>query len=142
VLIYLEDLDRFVFIRQFRYALYSLGESGWIDEIVAGVLDGDAPEECARRESIEEAGYEINQLEKINTIYASPGIMNEQIHLFLGICKSSDKKHPGGGNIEEQEDIQIIELSRKDTFDKLNSGYFKDGKTMLSLLYYFMNYGV
>ena len=50
VLVYLRDRDCFVLVRQFRYALFHKGEEAWLEEIVAGVLDDESPQECARRE--------------------------------------------------------------------------------------------
>jgi ADP-ribose pyrophosphatase len=140
VLIYLRDRDSFIVIRQFRYAVFETGRDGWIDEIVAGVLDkeGESPEECARRECIEEAGYEIQEMEPIGTIFVSPGITTERIHLFIGYCDSTDLKHPGGGLEAEHEDIQIIEWTREEAKKKILSHEIEDGKTILALQYFFL----
>jgi len=139
VLIYLQDKDSLIFVRQFRYAVYAAGESGWIDEIVAGVLDNDSPIECARRECIEEAGYVIEDFDAIGTFYVSPGITNERIHLYIGRCMSSDKKYEGGGLEEESEDILVTEMNCDMARQKLKEGYFSDGKTILALQHFFLN---
>lgn len=140
VLIYLTDTDRFVMVNQFRYAVYENNEAGWIDEIVAGVFDdNDTAEECARREAIEETGYVIDHLKKIGKIYVSPGITNEQISIFIGLCKSSDKQFKGGGVSHENEDIRIIEYKKQQAFNMLDSGCFRDGKTVIALQYFRMN---
>jgi len=140
VLIYVQDIRRFVLVRQFRYAVYLANEGGWIDEIVAGVLDGDTPLQCARRECIEEVGYEIDQFEPIASVYSSPGITTERVHVYLAICKSGDKKHPGGGVDHEHEDIRIIELSQDEVLAKLRQKEFRDGKTIMALQYFFLNH--
>ncbi len=140
VLIYLIDKQSFVLVRQFRYAVYSKGEKGWIDEIVAGVLEkDDTPLSCIRRESIEEAGYQIDTFHSMGWFYASPGITNERVHLFVALCTSSCKKFSGGGLSEENEDLQLIEIPREEAVKKLREGYFKDGKTLLTLQYFFLN---
>ena len=140
VLIYLKDVAKFILIRQFRYAAFLAGGDGWIDEIVAGVQDGEDPLLCARRECIEESGYEIDDLRLIASVFSTPGITTERVHIYLGVCLSSDKKHPGGGLDEEHEDIQIIELDINQARERLQSGGFNDGKTILALQYFFLNY--
>lgn len=140
VLIYLKDKDAFVIIRQFRYAVCESGGDGWIEEIVAGVVDSEEPLDCARRECIEEAGYEIDEFDFMGTVYSSPGITTERVHMYLGLTRSPQKKHPGGGLDEEHEDIQIVELSREEAWQRLKNRSFKDGKTILALQYFFMNY--
>ncbi|MCD6376307.1 MAG: NUDIX hydrolase [Caldisericaceae bacterium] len=138
VLIYLKDKDSFVLIRQFRFAVYEDGQPGWIDEIVAGVVDEESPEACARRECLEEAGYELEELEHIATIYTSPGITTEKVHLYLGSTDSSKKTADGGGVESENEDIQIVEWSREEALQKLLNKEIEDGKTILALQYFFL----
>ncbi len=138
VLIYLQDTDRFVLIRQFRFAVFEAGESGWIDEIVAGVLDDESPEACARRECLEEAGYALERLENIGTIYVSPGITTERIHLFIGYSRSDLRKTAGGGLDSENEDIQVVEWSRQEAQKRLFARQITDGKTVLALQYFFL----
>ena len=139
-LIYLTDKKSFVFVRQFRYAVYSKGENGWIDEIVAGVMEvGDTPLSCIQRECIEEAGYQIETFHSMGWFYASPGITNERVHLFIGLCTSRCKKFSGGGLSKENEDLQLIEMPRAEAAEKLKADYFKDGKTLLALQFFFLN---
>ena len=139
-LIYLTDKQSFVFVRQFRYAVFSKEKEGWIDEIVAGVMEGnDTPLSCIRRECIEEAGYQIDRFHPMGWFYVSPGITNERIHLFIGLCTRQCKKFSGGGLREEDEDLQLIEIPREEAAQKLKEGYFKDGKTLLALQFFFLN---
>ncbi|MEJ2544537.1 MAG: NUDIX domain-containing protein [Calditrichaceae bacterium] len=136
VLIYLQDRESFILVRQFRFAVHVSSDSGWIDEIVAGVLEDDNPLECAKRECIEETGYEINKFDKIGYIYATPGITSERIHLYIGYCNSWDKKYEGGGLDTEHEDIKIIELPKAQAYTKAAQGEFKDGKTILTIQHF------
>ncbi|WP_456408864.1 NUDIX domain-containing protein [Caldithrix abyssi] len=139
VLIHLTDRDSLVLIRQFRYAVYEAGEDGWIDEIVAGVLDDESPEACARRECLEEAGYELERLEHMATIYVSPGITTEQIHIFIGYTDSTKRINDGGGLDSENEDIQVVEWTREEAFKKLMNKEIEDGKTLLAVQHFFLN---
>ncbi len=139
VLIYLEDIDRFVIIRQFRYAAYERTGDGWIEEIVAGVIDeGESPLESARRECIEETGYEIDRFVHIASAFSSPGITTERVYIFIGYCTLADKNYTGGGLDEEHEDIQVVEISREEACRKLLNKEFVDGKTILALQHFFM----
>jgi len=140
VLIYLRDKKKFVLISQFRYGPYSAGQNGWVEEIVAGLLDGEDPLECARRECIEESGYEIDEFEHIASVFSSPGITSEFVHLYVGFCNSTDKIHKGGGLDSEHEDIKIVELSREEALRRLREKRIRDGKTILALQHFFMTY--
>lgn len=136
ILIYLEDRESFILVRQFRFATYISSDNGWIDEIVAGVLEHDDPVACAKRECIEETGYEINKFDKIGFVYSTPGITSERVHLYIGYCSSNDKKFNGGGLDTEHEDIQIIEMPKDEAYKKAAQGEFKDGKTILAIQHF------
>ncbi|HMV32574.1 MAG TPA: NUDIX hydrolase, partial [Gemmatimonadales bacterium] len=70
---------RVLLIRQFRHAA-----GGVIWEVPAGRLDpGEQPEQCARRELLEETGMRASRLERLTTIYTTPGFTDERIHLFV-----------------------------------------------------------
>ena len=71
---------RVLLIRQFRHAA-----DGFIWEVPAGRLDpGETPEHCARRELEEESRrWSPSSLERLTTIYTTPGFTDEKIHLFL-----------------------------------------------------------
>jgi ADP-ribose pyrophosphatase len=71
--------DRVVMIRQYRHAA---GEVLW--ELPAGVLMPDEePAACARRELIEEVGYEAGEVIPLLSLFPSPGFSSEVIHLFV-----------------------------------------------------------
>ncbi len=67
-------------VMQFRPAV---GASLW--EAPAGTLDipDERPSECARRELLEETGYDAASIINLGTTYTSPGYSTEKIHLYL-----------------------------------------------------------
>lgn len=136
VLIYLRDKKSFILVRQFRYAAYISSDSGWLDEVAAGVLEDDDPIACAKRECVEETGYVIDEFDKIGYVYSTPGITTERIHLFIGYCNSADKKFEGGGLDAEHEDIKIIEIPKNQAYKKAAQGKFKDSKTVLAIQHF------
>ena len=70
--------NKVVLIRQFRIALEK-----YIWEIPAGTLDiNENPVDCAKRELIEEIGYETRKLKKLGFIYPAVGYSNEKLFMF------------------------------------------------------------
>ena len=67
-------------LRQFRYAA-----GGTLWEIPAGRLSGPAedPAACAHRELLEEAGVTAGRMERLTTVWTTPGFTDEAIHLFV-----------------------------------------------------------
>ena len=70
-----------VLIRQFRIATYvNDNTSGELIETCAGLLDNDTPEDCIRKEAVEETGYQVGKVEKLFEAYMSPGGVTELLH--------------------------------------------------------------
>ena len=107
VLLYNNQQQRFALIEQFRVGALNDSESAWQLEIIAGVLDGnESPETCIRRESLEESGCEINELQHLFSFYPSAGACAEFFHLYAA---EVDLPSIGGifGVPDEGEDIQL-----------------------------------
>lgn len=117
---------RVVLIRQFRHAA-----DGYIWEIPAGRLDaGEAPERCAERELEEETGMRARRLERLTTIYTTPGFTDERIHLFL-----AEGLEPGAEHREADEFMELHTLRWSDVLAMIERGAITDGKTLVSLLF-------
>ncbi len=122
-----------ILTRQFRYPTLEKGP-GWLLEVVAGSIDeGESPEECIRREILEEVGYEVTALGQIATFYASPGGSSERIHLFHAQVDSRAPAGAGGGLASEQEDIEFVVVPLADVPRLLASGEVVDAKTIIGL---------
>jgi len=133
VLLYNPDADSVILVEQFRYPAYVRGGPGWILEIVAGVKDKEDSIKVAKSEAIEEAGYEVERLEKLTSFYLSPGGSSERMDLYLGYV--SKPSHKGGGVREEGEDIKVIELPLEKALWMIDRGDICDAKTILALLW-------
>ncbi len=66
ILLYNKEKSTVILTRQFRMPTYVNGnESGMLIESCAGLLDEDNAEDCIKRETEEETGYQISSVEKI-----------------------------------------------------------------------------
>lgn len=128
------DADpRVVLIRQFRHAA-----DGYVWEIPAGRLDpGEAPERCAARELEEETGLSAGRLERLLTIYTTPGFTDERIHLF-----SAHDLAEGTHRREADEFVEVHRLRRSEVEEMIRGGDIIDGKTLVALLSVFTGLAV
>lgn len=138
VLLYETETDSLLFTNQFRYPV-TKNDGGWIIELPAGKIEeGEAPQSCAKREVLEELGYEAQQLEEICHCYLSPGGSTERIFLFYAEVTQAAKTEDGGGVETENEDIQLYRQSVHELSKTLDAGFFKDAKTLLALQWFML----
>jgi len=134
ILLYNSKQKTVILTRQFRLPTYLNGnKSGMMIEVCAGLLDQDNPEQCVIRETEEETGYRITKVEKVMESYMSPGAVTEILHLFVGEYDESMKVSDGGGVEQEQENIEVIEMSYDDAYAMIASGEIKDAKSIILL---------
>ena len=113
-------------IRQYRYAA-----GGPLWEIPAGRLDqGEAPEACAHRELREEAGVTAGRLDRLTTIWTTPGFTDEAIHLFL----ARDLEAATAAR-EADEFIEVVPRPLSEVLAGIRDGEIRDGKTIAGILY-------
>jgi ADP-ribose diphosphatase len=120
------DDPEVLMIQQFRHAA-----DRYVWEIPAGRLDvGEDPEACARRELEEEAGVLATTLQRLTTIWTTPGFTDERIHLFLAIGLT-----PGTIRREPDEFVEVRRLQWSKVLRLAEQGEIADGKTLVSLLF-------
>ncbi|MCL4160092.1 UNVERIFIED_CONTAM: hypothetical protein GTU68_053852 [Idotea baltica] len=108
---------------------------GMMIEVCAGLLDGDNPEDCIRKETEEETGYKIDKVQKVFETYMSPGSVTEILYLFVGAYEERMKVGEGGGAEHETENIEVLEYSLETANRMIASGEIKDAKTIMLLQY-------
>lgn len=129
------DSGRVILVEQFRYPTYEKGP-GWMIEVVAGIAEKDeTPAEVARREVLEESGYEVDHLHPIAHFYVSPGGSSERIFLFYAEVSDTSKVAAGGGLASEGEDTRIVELPIEDIPEAIESAKILDAKTIIGLMW-------
>lgn len=120
-------------VRQFRYPVLANGDAAFLLEVCAGLLDGDDPQTCARREAVEEMGHEPRDIAHVCDAYMSPGSVQEKVSLFVGHYDESTYRHDGGGLIEEGEELEVVEMGLDDALAACGDGRIVDGKTIILL---------
>lgn len=136
ILLYNKHEKSVILTKQFRMPTYINGNSdGMMIEACAGLLDNDNPEDCIKRETEEETGYKINQVQKIFEAYMSPGSVTEILYFFVAEYSKEMKVNDGGGLASEHEDIEVMEMSFEEALHKIESGEIKDAKTIMLIQY-------
>ncbi|MEN2283745.1 GDP-mannose pyrophosphatase NudK [Algoriphagus sp. SE2] len=136
ILLYNQEKKSVILTRQFRLPTYMNGnETGMMIEACAGLLDQENPEECIRRETEEETGYQVENVEKVLEAYMSPGSVTEILYFFIATYSKEMKVSEGGGVDHEEENIEVLELPFEKALEMVNTGEIKDAKTILLLQY-------
>jgi GDP-mannose pyrophosphatase NudK len=136
ILLYNKSNKNIILTRQFRMPTYLNGnETGMMIEACAGLLDKDNAEDCIKRETEEETGYQVSDVRKIFEVYMSPGSVTEIVHFFVGEYTNDMKISDGGGIDSEQENIEVIEISFEKAYQMIATGEIKDAKTIMLLQY-------
>lgn len=113
-------------IRQFRYAT-----GGPLWEVPAGTLSpGETPEACARRELLEETGVNAERLDRLTTIWTTPGFTTEEIHLFMASGLTT-----GTAAREVDEFIEVVPRPLSQILSDIRDGQIRDAKTLVAILY-------
>ena len=132
ILLYNRQKNSVVLIRQFRMATWVNGnEDGMLIETCAGLLDNDSPEECIRKEAIEESGYAVGKVEQLFEAYMSPGGVTELLHFFAAEYDGSRRANAGG--CVEDGSIEVLEMPFPQALAMVKSGEIRDGKTIMLL---------
>lgn len=87
--------NEIILIRQYRPVV-----DKYIWEIPAGTLHrGESPLKCARRELVEEIGYEAYSIKYLAHIYTTPGFTNECIYIYKATRLKKVKLNPDADEI-------------------------------------------
>jgi ADP-ribose pyrophosphatase len=105
-----------------------------VDEVLLEIPAGrrnpvESPMDCASRELLEETGLTATTIIPLGTVYSSPGVFDEIIHLFAATGLSQGKAQP-----EDDEEIELLRMSLADVLQMAADGRINDGKTMAALL--------
>ena len=128
-----------VLVRQFRYPAYVSGYDDLMIEAVAGLLDNETPEVRIRAEAEEETGYRLGEIRKVFEAFTSPGAVTEKLHFFVAPYEPDMRVGSGGGNPDEGEDIEVLELPIDEALAMIGDRRIVDAKTIMLLQYAALN---
>ena len=118
------DDTRVVLIRQYRAIV---GAEIW--ELPAGTIEPDEPPEaCARRELVEEAGYEAGRFEALGEALADPGLTDERIFLFV-----ARDLRPVARGLDPDEHIEVVVTPLSEAYRMADAGEILDAGTLVAL---------
>jgi len=137
ILLYNTEKGTVILTKQFRIPIYINEENhdGMAIEACAGLLEGMSPRDTAIKETLEETGYQIADVQYLFEAYMVPGTVTEKVYFFKATYDKSQKVTEGGGLEEEHEEIEVLELSFSDAFQMIYSGEITDAKTIMLLQY-------
>jgi 8-oxo-dGTP pyrophosphatase MutT (NUDIX family) len=123
------DGTRAVCVTQFRPSIEEV-----LLEIPAGMrdVDGEPPEETARRELEEEAGLRaVGPLDHLVTYVVAVGMTDETLSIYL--CRET-APCPARPQSAEEELMEVVEVALDDVPAMIADGRLRDGKTIIGLL--------
>ncbi|MCD6278500.1 MAG: NUDIX hydrolase [Desulfurococcales archaeon] len=111
-------------LRQFRAPV-----GKWVYEVPAGMMEeGEDVATAAKRELIEETGYEAESIERLVSVYTAPGYSDEVLHIVV----AKNLKYVGA-RPEPGELIEVIKLSLEEALRKVFAQEIADAKTVIAL---------
>lgn len=129
------DDDKIILVKQYRKAIEKVSY-----EIPAGKLEigeNGSEQEAAVRELEEETGYS-GDLKQIHEFYTAIGFCNEKIKLYQA---TQLQKVPNPRPQDDDEVLEILELTYQECMDLVKSGAIEDAKTIIALQYYALHFG-
>ncbi len=116
ILLYHQEKDTFVLVKQFRPPVYANGhKDGMTIELCAGLVDKPLSlEQIAIEEIEEECGYKIapKDIQKITSFYTSVGFAGSKQTLYYATIDESMRVSKGGGIDDEL--IEVVYLSKSE----------------------------
>lgn len=135
-LVHVTDRDVVVLTEQFRFPTFDKGPGVIVEPMAGSMEKGESPEDCLRREMLEEIGYQAGKLTKIAHFYVSPGGTSERIFLYYAPVTSADLIDPNASGVaHEHEDIRRFEVPTKRFIEDALSGRMEDGKLLIAGLW-------
>ncbi len=116
-----------VLVRQYRHAV---GRT--LLEVPAGTREPDEPAEaCARRELLEETGYEAGSLRELTRFYVSPGWASEELIVYLATDLVARQAQPA-----DDEQLAVERVAPERVPELIRRRDIADAKTLIAVLGY------
>ncbi len=142
ILLYDEEADAFVLVKQFRPAVYLKNSDGYTWELCAGLIDKEKPiETIAAEEVFEECGYAVEEsaLERITSFFTAVGFAGGEQTLFFATVNDRMRVGSGGGIDDEQIEVVTVPLAEARSF-MLDETKAKTPGLMFAFMWFFSRY--
>jgi len=129
--------DRVLLVEQVRAGPFGRGDGNpWQLEAIAGRIDpGETPEDCARREAVEEAALTLGDLLPVANYYPSPGAKTEFLYSYVALTDLPDGAAGVFGVEDEAEDIRGHLLSFDQAMALVDTGEIQNAPLLLTLFW-------
>jgi 8-oxo-dGTP pyrophosphatase MutT (NUDIX family) len=111
--------EQFVMVRQWRH-----GENRITAEFPGGVINaGESAEEAAKRELLEETGYEASKIVRLAPFSPNPALMTNHQHFCLAFdLRDTKKTHP-----DDDEYVYAFIEDAESVFARMEAGEYSHG---------------
>ena len=111
--------EQVVMVEQWRHGTRSVHL-----ETPGGLMDdGETPEQCARRELLEETGYEAGEVVRLGTVHPNPAIQNNLQHYVL----ATNCRRVAAPALDHAEDIVVRLVPLSEVPDMIRTGKITHG---------------
>lgn len=139
ILLYHQEKDAFIVVKQFRPAVYMNNQDGMTVELCAGIVDKNLTlAEIAQEEIEEECGYDVplEKIEKITAFHTSVGFAGSKQTLYYAEVTEAMKVSEGGGVADEEIEVITLSMEESKTFI-YDEGIAKSPGLMFAFMWYF-----
>lgn len=125
IIIAISEEEDVVFVRQYR-----AGAGEIMTELPAGYIDkGEKPEQAAKRELLEETGFEARRWMRLGDFTCMPGKTRNRVHCFL-----AEGLKEGKPSFDEGEDIEVLKIPIKRISSEIERGKIRCAETLAALV--------
>lgn len=105
-----------VLVKQYRHGVCDV-----LSEFPGGVVeDGEDPMDGAKRELLEETGYQASSMIQIGKLYPNPALQINSLHCFLAL----DVEKVSGQKLDAGEDIEVHLVPLEELVEMVKRGQF------------------
>ncbi len=122
--------NQVVMVRQYRHGTRQI-----CLEIPGGLVNPrDTPMDTARKELLEETGYQAKQITLIGTAHPQPAVLNNRQLTFL----ATHVQKKAALNLDEGEDIEVVLIPLSEIPRLIREGEITNAMVILAFYWYFM----